>query len=1016
MRAAGTAAAAATAAALALLCVGGAPAGAAAQTCARRDRPYPHPQLGTGRPLRTLPSATDADGAVDDYPVVYEGVTGDGGWDGKPGVAELVLLSRSLASWKYRRNLHNGALYTSPAGYQGVFPLGMSHPPLFQFRYAVSADVGTPPSDCNATGGGGGGAGGGAATGPPSFEYVPDAAPCCGCRNLTSPAVDVYAMTGQRIYARSAGAGNWATAALTGFVNGTTGAVALAGPVYSGGSMAAHARGRIFQMRRVRVPALTVRAPSAATRLAVHVLVRDAIVYAVELNGVLISDWSALRLRYKRSRAGRVVSLGDDPVLEGVRRAEHRGTAPLPGPRPVAAVDDSHNEAVLSFQGGYDVTVRVFDDGFALRFGLRLGRGKVFIVDEEVSFVFAKPRVRMYGTKGMADYALFGDPFYADGEEPTIPRVLDDISPFGPEYNLINNPQLFADEAGTYFLTAMDVLPVDYPRAFYMRTPTAAVGFRTVFDRVHTRTPDTMFWGRQAGGRRDYTATAKEDYIAHTAATRSLPWRAFGVTTSAVEQAELLLVLKLAPPPDRAVDYSFAPAHLRTMWDWGNFFLYRDPATGNVTAETLPTTRLYKAQADFAAAQGVGYITIDEGWNFPTREHFEAVKDTLDPAVVAQFNITGSWQAASGNNIPFQSPFAPNFDMVDVIQHAKSRGVGVLVWSVRFALIPGYYLDEAQVEAGFKKLREWGAAGLKIDSGAANDQKAVAGYHFVAAKCAEYQLVCYWHGPSQHGEARTYPHFLSTENANTGESRKFGFGLAEPVQHMALPLLRGVTNPLDYQPGLVTNLPRSARTEARVTPLFNTWEDPLAPGTRTHELALTVLYWTGVSTLFDAYFRYADLAASADAGDRAFVRVLTTHPGVWDETRWLAAALPAELDYFTDDVHRPWAAAAMPPARSAINEAAIVARRAGRTWWFAGVTGWAGYTGTLDDFGFLRKGATYACTVLADAQVVDGKPASAYTQAEYQRIHVSRRRLQRGGNVPVVMAPAGGWMMECTEQ
>eukprot|EP00170_Pyropia_yezoensis_P007130 contig_29092_g7152 len=156
MRTAGLAAAVA-AAIVVVLAVGGplTLSGAAAQTCARRDLPYPHPQLGTGAPPRKVRSATDR--PPGEYPVVYEGITGEAGWDGKPGVAELVLLSPSLAAWKYRRNLHNGALYTSPVGHQGVFPLGMSYPPLFQFRYAVTDGVVTPPSDCNATEGGEGG-------------------------------------------------------------------------------------------------------------------------------------------------------------------------------------------------------------------------------------------------------------------------------------------------------------------------------------------------------------------------------------------------------------------------------------------------------------------------------------------------------------------------------------------------------------------------------------------------------------------------------------------------------------------------------------------------------------------------------------------------------------------------------------------------------------------------------------------------------------------------------------------
>ena len=67
--------------------------------------------------------------------------------------------------------------------------------------------------------------------------------------------------------------------------------------------------------------------------------------------------------------------------------------------------------------------------------------------------------------------------------------------------------------------------------------------------------------------------------------------------------------------------------------------------------------------------------------------------------------------------------------------------------------------------------------------------------------------------------------------------------------------------------------------------------------------------------LFDAFYRYADLAASAEAGDFAFASILTAAPGSWEETHWLAAAVPAELAYVSDDVHRPWADGVMSPAQ-----------------------------------------------------------------------------------------------------
>ncbi|OSX68849.1 hypothetical protein BU14_2176s0001, partial [Porphyra umbilicalis] len=296
--------------------------GAGAQTCARRDAPYPAPQLGTGRPPPDVPTGTNA---AADYPAVYEGTVGDSGWDGKPGTGELVLLSPSLATWSYTRNLHNGALYTSPAGFQGVFPLGMTHPPLFQYNYTVSEAPPAPPAAGEACNGSANALGGSSITAP-SFVYGVDEGGCCGCRNMTSAATNVFDMTGGRIYARSTGSGNWAATSLRGYVNATTGEVVTAGPVFTGGSMGTNIRGRLFAMRRLASTAVTVAAPSAASRLAVHLKVTDGIYYAVELNGALISAWSRVSLSIKRSRSGRVIVLGDDhPTVERVTRRSHRG-------------------------------------------------------------------------------------------------------------------------------------------------------------------------------------------------------------------------------------------------------------------------------------------------------------------------------------------------------------------------------------------------------------------------------------------------------------------------------------------------------------------------------------------------------------------------------------------------------------------------------------------------------------------------------------------------------------------
>ena len=971
---------------------------AAAPQCISFDKPYPDPQLGTGSPPPELKDGQDSKR----YPIVYEGVVGDSGWDGKPGSAELVLLSPSLCTWKYKRNLHNQAIYSSPAGFQGVFTLGMAYPPLFQYSYSVTDKIVTTPADCNQTSETTGG------TAVASFTFGAEVGKCCDCFGIRSNTTDVFEATGQNIYARSTGSGNWAKTSLTGSVN-KDGEVELAGPVFTGGSMFNNTRGRIFRMRQIQAPAVTVEAPKETKRLKVHVVVSDKIYYAVELNGKLISDYSSVSLKYKREENGTVETLGvDHPQVLKISQSSYRGKYKMAGAAPTAVIDESHNEALVTFESGYAVRVRVYDDGFALRFDLNLG-GKIYIVDEEINYVFAKPRVTMYGSVGMSEYAFFGDPFYSDGEEPVIKRMLDDTSPFMPEYNLINNPQLFVDEDKTHLLTIFDVVPEDYPRMFLMRSPTAEVSVRSVFDRVHKQ--DKLFWGTQSGGRRDYTATEKEQYIAFTHGTRALPWRGFGVSRTAQEQAEMLLAFKLAPNPNPNVDYSYVPGHSKSTWDWGNYFLYRDPKNGNVTAEPLPTTRLYKAQIDFAAKYGIEYVNIDEGWNFPSEEDYTKVKDTLDPLVKREFNITGKFDPASGNNVPFKSPFAPNFDMKEIIDYGLQKGVKIILWVVRYPLVPGYYLSSEVVEDGYRQMREWGAAGLKIDSGAATDQKAVNAYHFIARKCSEYRLICNWHGPSLQGESRTYPHFVASEMADTGESYKFGLGLGTAVQHMTFPILRNLMNPLDYQIGETDNLPRSPETEARVKPLFWTWEDPLTAHTRMHEAALTVLIWSGINYLHDAYFKYEDLAKSSDPGDRAFVDIMVNHPGNWDESRWVEAHVPSELEYFKLDVHSMFQPEAMSRERLAINEAQIVARRKGSTWWVSGITGWAGYTGFIP-LRFLDRKERYICTTYEDDFKKD-KAYFEYTQDEYQRILVSQKRMRHGNSIKVCMSPAGGFMMKC---
>ena len=96
-------------------------------------------------------------------------------------------------------------------------------------------------------------------------------------------------------------------------------------------------------------------------------------------------------------------------------------------------------------------------------------------------------------------------------------------------------------------------------------------------------------------------------YIAVTKGTRAYPWRLLGVARKDVELLTNPLVYLLASPTTLTDTSWIKPG--KVAWDWWNA-----NNLAGVDFRAGVNTETYKYYIDFAAAHGLEYIVLDEGW------------------------------------------------------------------------------------------------------------------------------------------------------------------------------------------------------------------------------------------------------------------------------------------------------------------------------------------------------------------------------------------------------------------
>ena len=297
------------------------------------------------------------------------------------------------------------------------------------------------------------------------------------------------------------------------------------------------------------------------------------------------------------------------------------------------------------------------------------------------------------------------------------------------------------------------------------------------------------------------------------------PWRIIVVGDSLKTIVESTLGTDLANP-SKVKNISFAKPG-QASWSW--IMLKDDSIVYDVQKRFI----------DFAADMGWEYCLIDANWD--TQIGYDKIKA--------------------------------------LAEYAKSKKVGLILWynsagnwnTVNFTPKDKLLTHEDRVKE-FKKLKEMGIKGIKVDFFGGDGQSVMAYYQDIFEDAANFGLVVNCHGATlPRGWQHTYRNLLTVEAVKGFEYVTFDQNNAdlEPNHCCVLPFTRNVFDPMDFTPVCFTEVPNIKRVT-----------------TNGFELALSVVFTSGIQ-----HFALTPegMAAVPDYVKK-FMREI---PSSWDDTRFI---------------------------------------------------------------------------------------------------------------------------------
>jgi alpha-glucosidase len=353
-------------------------------------------------------------------------------------------------------------------------------------------------------------------------------------------------------------------------------------------------------------------------RLAAAIELKDKIYYSLSFNDEALIAASPISME-----------LYDGTVWGAYPKARKKNSTsvnemltPLYGKR--KQIKDHFNELTITFRGNYTLTARMYDEGFAYRFGYTK-KGEILVKDEEATFNFAK------------DYTIWSS--LANGFEHSYENFYNTRKISEVSDSLAYLPILVQTDNGLSMLITESDLE-DYPGFHITNDPDVETGLKAAFPSVPTA------W--EPGGHMRFNLIVKNrtDYIAKTQGPRNFPWRIVKIATKDAQLLDTDIVYKLSAPQDESIDFSWVRPG-KVAWDWWSAINLI-----GVDFRAGINTQSYKYYIDFAAENDIEYINLDEGWS----DQYDLMK--LDDQI----------------------------DLKEIMQYANQKDVGVFLWCVHWPL------------------------------------------------------------------------------------------------------------------------------------------------------------------------------------------------------------------------------------------------------------------------------------------------------------------------------------------
>lgn len=389
--------------------------------------------------------------------------------------------------------------------------------------------------------------------------------------------------------------------------------------------------------------------------------------------------------------------------------------------------------------------------------------------------------------------------------------------------------------------------------------------------------------------------------LADVAGTLTTPWRLLAVGSLATV-TNSTLGTDLAAPAIKFDEKLVKPGH--ASWSWA---LLKDDGT---------VYDVQKKFIDYAADMRWDYTLIDADWD--QKIGYEKIKELADYAATKNvglllwYNSSGPWNGTK---------YSPK----------------------------GKLLTHEQRVAEFKRIRDMGIKGVKIDFFNGDSQAMIAYYVDILNDAAAAGLLVNFHGSTlPRGWHRTWPNLMTMESVKGFEFTSFEQRDedAMPTHVAMLPFARNLFDPMDFTPMVFGDIPNIKRSTSNG-----------------FELATSVLMLSGIQHFAER----PEGMATAPEYVKNFLREL---PRSWDDSRYVDG-YPGQY--------------------------AVIARRAGNTWYIAGINATESEKTLTLDLSFAGAGAA---VVIGDGEAVTGKLSS-----------FSQRSIAASQEAVVTIKPHGGFVI-----